>query len=252
MTSRQREWAIVTGGSSGIGRSCALELARAGWNVGIHYRRSKSAAEEVAQGVEAVGGEAMLVSADLGDPEAGPRLVEKFWEQTAGFSAWAHLAGADLLTGAESKWPFEKKLAWIVQVDLVGTMLCARAAGQRMKERGGGSIVTIGWDQSACGMEGDSGELFAGVKGGVSAFSRSLAKSLAPSVRVNCVAPGWIKTAWGEKASAVWQERACREAPLGRWGRPEDIAAAVEFLLSDRASFVTGQTININGGVVTS
>jgi 3-oxoacyl-[acyl-carrier protein] reductase len=97
-------------------------------------------------------------------------------------------------------------------------------------------------------MEGDSGELFAATKAAVMAFSRSLAKSLAPKVRVNCVAPGWIKTAWGAGASEAWQQRAVRESMLGRWGTPEDIAAAVHWLVSPQAAFVTGQTVNVNGG----
>ena len=117
-----------------------------------------------------------------------------------------------------------------------------------MADREGGSIVTIGWDQAATGMEGDSGELFAATKGAVMSFTRSLAKSLAPKVRVNCVAPGWIRTAWGEGASESWQSRAIRESLLGRWGTPEDIAAAVHWLVSPRAAFVTGQVINVNGG----
>ena len=97
-------------------------------------------------------------------------------------------------------------------------------------------------------MEGDSGELFAASKGAVMAFTRSLARSLAPSVRVNCVAPGWIRTAWGEGASAAWQDRARRESMLGRWGTPEDVAAAVHWLVSPDAAFVTGQVLAVNGG----
>jgi NAD(P)-dependent dehydrogenase (short-subunit alcohol dehydrogenase family) len=99
-------------------------------------------------------------------------------------------------------------------------------------------------------MEGDSGELFATVKGAVMAFSRSLALSLAPEVRVHCLAPGWIRTAWGEKASEVWQERVRRETPLQRWGSPEDVAAAVRWLVSPAARYLSGQIIRINGGAV--
>jgi 3-oxoacyl-[acyl-carrier protein] reductase len=97
-------------------------------------------------------------------------------------------------------------------------------------------------------MEGASGELFAAIKGGVMAFTKSLAKSLAPRVRVNCVAPGWIRTAWGTAASDAWQQRAVRESMLGRWGEPDDIAAAVEWLVSPDAAFVTGQILPVNGG----
>ena len=100
-----------------------------------------------------------------------------------------------------------------------------------MKAQGRGSIVTMGWDQAETGMEGDSGELFAATKGAVLAFTRSLALSLAPEVRVNAVAPGWIKTAWGESASGAWQDRVLRETPLARWGTPEDVAEAARFLV---------------------
>ena len=100
-------------------------------------------------------------------------------------------------------------------------------------------------------MEGDSGELFGAIKGGVMAFTKSLALSLAPEVRVNCLAPGWIRTAWGEEAPSEWQQRVLREVPLGRWGTPEDIARTARFLLSDEASFISGQVVNINGGADT-
>ena len=94
----------------------------------------------------------------------------------------------------------------------------------------------------------DSGELFAAVKGAIMAFSRSLAQSLAPEVRVNCLCPGWIRTAWAEQASDYWQEKATRQALVGRWGTPEDVARAAAFLVSPAAAFITGQVIHVNGG----
>ena len=90
--------------------------------------------------------------------------------------------------------------------------------------------------------------MFAAVKGAIAAFSRSLAKSLAPHVRVNCLAPGWIRTAWGETASDAWQQRARRESLLGRWGEPEDVARVARFLASPAAAFINGQVIAVNGG----
>jgi 3-oxoacyl-[acyl-carrier protein] reductase len=101
-------------------------------------------------------------------------------------------------------------------------------------------------------MEGDSGELFATIKGAVMAFTKSLAKSLAPHVRVNCIAPGWIKTAWGDQASGPWQDRAVRECLLERWGEPRDIAEAIQWLISPGAGFITGQIVNVNGGFRTN
>jgi 3-oxoacyl-[acyl-carrier protein] reductase len=109
-------------------------------------------------------------------------------------------------------------------------------------------ILNMGWDQSGHGMAGDSGEMFAAVKSAVTAFSQSLAQSLAPEVRVNCLAPGWIRTAWGEQASEYWQARAAGESLRNRWGTPEDVAEAACFLASPAADFVNGCVLPINGG----
>jgi 3-oxoacyl-[acyl-carrier protein] reductase len=129
-------------------------------------------------------------------------------------------------------------------------MLLSREVGRRMKERGAGVILNMGWDQAETGMEGDSGQLFAATKAAVMAFTKSLAVTLSPEVRVNCLAPGWIRTAWGDTASERWQDRVRRETPLGRWGTPDDVAATARWLVSPAASFVTGQIIRINGGAV--
>jgi 3-oxoacyl-[acyl-carrier protein] reductase len=129
-------------------------------------------------------------------------------------------------------------------------MLLARNAGRRMKAQGNGVILNMGWDQAETGMEGDSGELFSATKAAVMAFSKSLALSLAPEVRVNCLAPGWVRTAWGEGASRRWQERVRCETPLGRWGTPEDVAAVARWLASPAAAFLTGQVVRVNGGAV--
>src|SRR5262249_46670529 len=143
-----------------------------------------------------------------------------------------------------------QKLRELLAVDATATMLLARDAGERMRAAGSGVILNIGWDQAETGMEGDSGQLFGAAKAAVMAFTKSLALTLGPAVRVNCIAPGWIRTAWGEKASATWQERVLREVPLGRWGTTQDVAAAVRWLVSPAAGFITGQVIRINGGAV--
>ena len=115
-----------------------------------------------------------------------------------------------------------------------------------------GVILNMGWDQAEFGMAGDSGEMFAAIKGAVMAFTRSLAKSLAPEVRVNGLAPGWIKTDWANEASEYWQERAARESLTARWGTPQDVAQVARFLASPAASFINGQNVPINGGFRTA
>ena len=236
---------LVTGATRGIGRAVALELSAAGARVAIHGRSASGAAEVAA----ALGtSHAGTFLADLGSPAGCEALVQAATAALPAIHALVLIAGADVLTGDPAKWGFDRKLDELLRVDVTATMLLARGFGRWMRDRTGGSIVTIGWDQAATGMEGDSGELFAAAKGAVMAFSRSAAKSLAPKVRVNCVAPGWIRTAWGEGASDAWQQRAVRESMLGRWGTPEDIAGAVHWLVSPQAAFVTGQIIAVNGG----
>src|SRR5262249_7495819 len=159
---------------------------------------------------------------------------------------WVNDAGADTLTGEAARWPFERKLRELLAVDVTATILLGREVGARMKERGEGVILNVGWDQADTGMEGDSGQLFGATKAAVMAFSKSLALSLAPEVRVNCLAPGWIRTAWGEGASAAWQERVLRETPLRRWGTPEDVAAAARWLASPAARFLTGPVLRLH------
>jgi 3-oxoacyl-[acyl-carrier protein] reductase len=146
--------------------------------------------------------------------------------------------------------PFDAKLDLLWAVDVAATVRLCRAVGRRMKEAGGGSIVTMGWDQAETGMEGDSGELFAATKGAIMAFTRSLSMSLAPTVRINALAPGWIKTEWGEGASSAWQERVLSETPMRRWGTPEDVARVARFLVSPAAGFITGQIVRVNGGAI--
>jgi NAD(P)-dependent dehydrogenase (short-subunit alcohol dehydrogenase family) len=190
------------------------------------------------------------VLADLHDVAARLQLIDETWKAWDGLDICVNNAGADVLTGEAADWPFERKLADVLAVDVTATMHLSREIGERMKAGRGGAILTMGWDQASTGMAGESGQLFGAAKGAIMAFSRSLALSLAPKVRVNCLAPGWIKTAWGQSASQTWQERVHRETPLGRWGLPEDVAATARWLVSPAAAFITGQTIRINGGAV--
>ena len=227
--------ALVTGSTSGIGAAIAGALTARGAEVMTHGRQPAAGRH---------------IAADLGEPGQVDRLANEAWNALGGLDLLVCNAGADTLTGAAGKWSFDDKLEALLAVDLQSTMRLARDVGARMKARGRGSIITIGWDQAETGMGGDSGELFAAAKGAVMGFTRSLALSLAPEVRVNCIAPGWIRTAWGETASDLWQERVRCETPLGVWGLPEDVAEAAAWLASPAAGFITGQTIRVNGGAV--
>jgi 3-oxoacyl-[acyl-carrier protein] reductase len=240
--------AVVTGASGGIGRAVALELARHGVHVAVHAHRRVSAAQTVADEVMRIGRQATVFAADLSNAAACETFAASAWQWKSRVDVLINVAGADVLTGEAANWSFEKKLSALWQVDVLATIRLARNIGGRMKERGSGVILNIGWDQAEQGMAGDSGEMFASVKGAVMAFSRSLSQSLAPQVRVNCLAPGWIKTSWGEEASDYWQERAQRQSLLSRWGTPEDMAKAAVFLAAPAADFINGQIIPVNGG----
>ena len=246
--------AVVTGSSSGIGQAIAIELAAAGADVLVHARASQDSADQVADQVREHGRDAKVILADLADPATHQPLVDEAVQWRGGVDIWMNIAGADVLTPPVSEWSLDEKLDLLWQVDVRATIRLSRMIGDWMrKQRQSGRsgepvIINMGWDQAETGMAGDSGETFAAVKGAVMAFTRSLAESLAPEVRVNCLAPGWIKTAWGEQASQRWQRRAVAESLLGRWGTPRDVAGVARFLASPSASFVTGQVVNINGG----
>ncbi|QDT39402.1 SDR family NAD(P)-dependent oxidoreductase [Stratiformator vulcanicus] len=247
--------AVVTGASSGIGRAIAIQLAKAGADLLITCRSSRESLERSASDCREFGGRVETFVGDLADPFVRAELERATFERFGVPHVVVNNAGVDLLTGSESELAYGDKLRRLFEVDIAVTVEVAKSFGLRMAEaarRDGApasrSIINIGWDLAEVGMEGDSGELFATAKNAVMGFTRSLAVSLAPDVRVNCVAPGWIQTAWGEGASEYWQQRVIDETPLRRWGTPEDIAKAIRFLASDDASFITGQVINVNGG----
>ena len=238
---------VVTGSSSGIGRAIALECAQAGADVVVTYRVSSEAAQNVAEEIRGIGRGVDIQQLDIADPASRHQFEENCFA-SGPVDAIVNNAGADLLTGDMKDADFTTKLQTLLNVDVSGTIEVARAFGRRFVAAGSGCILTVGWDQSDRGMEGDSGELFAAAKNAVMGFSRSLALSLAPSVRVNCIAPGWIQTAWGDGASDYWQQRVLDETPLKRWGQPQDIANMARFLLSEEAAYLTGQVFNVNGG----
>ena len=177
----------------------------------LTYRRSEAAARAVVDEIAARGGDAVAVRADLGTRAGCEALVAEASERLGGLDVWVNNAGADVLTGDAAGWDWERKLDLLLAVDVKGTIACSYAAGAVMREQaGGGTIVNMSWDHVTSGMAGADPEVFSAVKGGVLAYSKSLARALAPSVRVNVVCPGWIETAFA---------RACRRRLPALGGR---------------------------------
>jgi 3-oxoacyl-[acyl-carrier protein] reductase len=243
--------AVVTGASSGIGAAIAEAFGAEGATVLMTHRDSAAAASAVAERIVQRGGRALLAQADLGTRAGCEALVAQAPERLGGLDVWVNNAGADVLTGEAADWDWERKLDVLLAVDLKGTVACSYAAGALMREQpDGGTILNMSWDHVTAGMEGENPELFSAAKGGVLAFSKSLARSLAPRVRVNVLCPGWIETRFAREADRDFHRSVAESTPLARWGRPEDVAAAALWLASPEARFVTGQAVNINGGVV--
>jgi len=241
----------VTGASSGIGRAIAEACAAEGAVVLLTHRASPERAHAVADAIAARGGRALVCQADLATREGCERLVAEARERLGRLDVWVNNAGADVLTGEAATWEWERKLDTLLAVDLKGTIACSYAVGELMRRQtGGGTIVNMSWDHVTSGMAGENPQLFAAVKGGILAFSKSLARTLAPEVRVNVLCPGWIETGFGEQADRAFHRSVADDTPLGRWGRPQDVAEAAVYLASPAASFITGQAINVNGGVV--
>ncbi len=237
---------VVTGASSGIGRAIATAFAASGARVGIGFNRSSDAARALS---EELGGPHPLLQADLSTPEGCVSIVQDAFAALDHVDVWVNNAGADVLTGEARQWPAERKLEALVDIDLKGTIRCSRLAAARMSP--GGCILNIGWDHATIdGMAGDNPELFAAVKAGVLGFSKALARSLAPDIRVNVLCPGWVETGYGAGVDRAFYDKVAAGTPLRRWGTPGDIASAAVWLASPAASFVTGQAINVNGGVV--
>jgi 3-oxoacyl-[acyl-carrier protein] reductase len=243
--------AVVTGSSSGIGAAIAEAFGGAGATVLVTHRDSAEAASSVAERIARAGGTAQVAQADLGTRGACEALVAQARERLGGLDVWVNNAGADVLTGEAAEWDWEHKLDLLLAVDLKGTVACSYAAGAVMHEQpAGGTIVNMSWDHVTSGMAGENPGLFSAVKGGVLAFSKSLARGLAPRVRVNVLCPGWIETRFAREVDRDFHRSVAESTPLSRWGRPEDVATAALWLASPEAAFVTGQAININGGVV--
>jgi len=239
---------LVTGGGRGIGRATSLLFGRLGARVAVNYLRDEGAARETVEGARAAGGEAFAIQADVSDHDAAGRLVAE---------AAQRLGGLDVLVVNHGIWkraPIDamEPAAWdeTLNVNLRGAYAVCHHAARHMIPRRSGAIVTIA---STSGQRGEAYySHYSATKGALLSFTKSLAVELAPhGIRVNGVAPGWVETDMTREAlSGEGAAQALRPIPLGRPGRPEEIAGAVAFLASDLASYVYGEILSVNGGAV--
>ena len=242
---------LVTGGSSGIGKAIALACARAGADVALTYRVNEHGARDVERAIHGLGRRAAVLQLDLAEEPSVRALGPAAREALGRLDVWVNNAGADILTGAGALRSPLEKLDTLLAVDLRGTMLASWEAAELMAAQGdGGVIINMSWDHVLTGMAGPNPQMYSAVKGGVLSFSKSLARSVAPLVRVNVLAPGFIETSFGEGADETWRRNVVESTPLKRWGTPDDVAGAAVFLASPAASFLTGQMIMVGGGVV--
>ena len=240
--------ALITGASRGIGAATARLFAQEGWSVAVHYNASRAAAEQLAVELSGLGVKAVPIQADVADPEQAERLVRKAEEALGPLDAIVCNAGValpqQLLTDTTAdQW------RRLMSVDLDGMFYTLRAAIPGLVRQKRGSIVTV---SSMWGITGGSCETpYSAAKAGVIGLTRALAKELGPSgIRVNCVAPGVIDTAMNGHLTPKDLAALGEETPLCRIGQPVEVAQAIYFLASERASFITGQVLRVDGGMV--
>lgn len=243
--------AVVTGGSSGIGERIARTFAAEGAGVAVNYRHSAARAQTIIDQIKQAGQTAIALQADVADKSAIDRLIKETINEYGRIDIWVNNAGADILTGESMNADYAEKLRRLIDVDLMGTINACRAIAPVMKRQGAGAIINMGWDLATYGFAGANPQIFAATKAAVLGFTRSFAKSVGPDIRVNMVAPGWIATAFAENdMDKEYYHARIDEIPLGRFGKPEDVAATALFLASAESSYVTGEAIKINGGLI--
>lgn len=236
---------LVTGSSRGIGKAVAIAFAKEGANVVVNYIKNQIAGNEVVAEVRKLGVDAIAIQADV----ANESDVQRMMDETA-----KHFGGIDVLvnnTGIVFDVPiFEKTVyQWerTLRVNLIGTFLCTKYAVSHMKNRKGATILNISSTNGVDSLSPESADYDAS-KAGVISLTKNLAQSLAPSIRVNAMAPGWIDTEINADLPKDFVKSETDKIALKRWGRPEEIAKAALFLCSDDASFITGSTLVVDGG----
>lgn len=240
---------VVTGGGRGIGRALALGFAREEARILVHYGQSREQAEAVVREIQASGGRAEVLQADISDSEQVAHLVKEAAACLGEIDVWINNAGASANSAEAGGLDEIRRFERMMRVDVQGTWICCREVRPYMRE--GGCIINIGWDGALSGAAGLTNQLYAMSKGAVISLTRCLAVEYAPDIRVNCIAPGWIENEWvREQASPRFYQRIKESIPQKRWGQAEDIVGVALFLASPAAAYITGQVLPVNGGNV--
>ena len=239
--------AVVTGGSRGIGRAIVVALAAEGAKVAVIYAGNAAAAEETLSLIKEQGGEAVAMQCDVADDAAVSDMINAVKEQFGSVDILVNNAGITrdglLMRMKEGDWQA------VLDTNLTGVFHCTKAVTKLMMKQRSGAIINI---TSVVGQTGNAGQAnYAAAKAGMIGFTKSVAKELASrGIRVNAVAPGCIDTDMTAVLSDAVKEDMLKSIPLGRVAQPEEVAKAVVFLASDNASYITGQVLNVDGGMV--
>lgn len=239
--------AVVTGASRGIGRAIAMELAKEGCLVIVNYNGSSEQAEEVKKAIEENGGECVLMQCDVSDFDQCEQFIKKIISDHKTIDILVNNAGItrDGLIMKMSEEDFDR----VIEVNLKGTFNCIRFASRYMMKQRRGRIINI---SSVVGVAGNAGQgNYSASKAGVIGLTKAMARELASrNITVNAIAPGFIETDMTNTLSDEIRERSAAQIPLGKFGHPEDVASLAAFLASEKAGYITGQVIHVDGGMV--
>ena len=239
--------ALVTGASRGIGQAAAIELAKAGADIIVNFIGNEAVAQETVEAIEALGRKAIKIKANVGDADDVQAMVDEAYATFGHIDILVNNAGITrdglLIRMKDSDWDE------VLNINLKGVYLVTKAVAKLMVKQRTGRIINM---TSVSGVTGNVGQAnYAAAKAGVIGFTKTCAKELAArGITVNAIAPGFIETAMTDVLPEKIKEGIAATVPLGRMGQPEEIAGVVTFLASDFASYITGQVLNVDGGMV--